>query len=243
MDLIYPVRINKYLALKKLSTRRGADELIKEKKVFINGKLAELGSKVNEGDEVQIKNHTQREYKYFAYNKPIGVITHSPQGEEVSIKEDLLGKKIPKDVFPVGRLDKDSHGLIILTNDGRITDKLLSPAYYHEKEYLVKTTNRLRESFKDKMERGVRIDSLSAQAGYTTKPCKVQIINENLFKITLTEGKKHQIRRMCSALFQGIEDLKRTRVLNIKLGALGPGEYREIKGNELKIFLKQVLED
>jgi len=225
---LYPMRINKYLALKKISTRRGADELIKGKKVFINGKLALLGSKVNEKDKIEVKGAKQKEYKYFIYNKPIGVETSSP-------KDDL---------FPLGRLDKNSHGLLILTNDGRITDALLNPKYFHEKEYVVKTSNKLRSSFKQKMETGVNIEGLPAlhtQAGYMTKPCKVKIINDFTFRITLTEGKKHQIRRMCSALFQEVADLKRERIMNIKLGDLKLNALREIKGEELTVFLDQVL--
>jgi 23S rRNA pseudouridine2604 synthase len=213
------MRINKYLAWQKLSTRRGADELIKNKKVFINGKLAELGSKVGEKDKVEIRGEKQKNYLYFAYNKPIGIETASP-------KDGL---------FPLGRLDKASHGLLILTNDGRITDRLLNPKYIHDKEYIVKTSNRLRSSFKDKMESGVNIE------GYKTKKCKVTIMDDATFKITLTEGKKHQIRRMCSALFQEVADLKRTRIMNIELGNLKPGTVREIKGKELSIFLENVL--
>ncbi|HEV7424388.1 MAG TPA: pseudouridine synthase [Candidatus Paceibacterota bacterium] len=212
------VRINKYLALQKISTRRGADELIKGKKVFINGKLAELGSQVNEGDRVEVKGAKPKEYLYFAYNKQIGTETASP-------KEGL---------FPLGRLDKASHGLMILTNDGRITDQLLNPKYFHEKEYLVKTKEKLRSNFKQKMEVGVNIE------GYLTKKCKVKIINENTFRVILTEGKKHQIRRMCSALFQEVADLKRERIMNIKLGNLRPNSLREIKEEELKTFLEKL---
>ena len=229
------MRINKYLALKKISTRRGADELIKEKKVFINGKLAELGSKVAEKDKVEVKGKSSKEYVYFAYNKPIDTITHSPQGEEVDIKESLKNKNIPQDVFPLGRLDKNSHGLIILTNDGRITDALLNPKYFHEKEYVVKTLNKLRSNFKQKMEAGVNIE------GYMTKKCKVKILNDFSFRVILTEGKKHQIRRMCSALFQEIADLKRERIMNIKLGNLKPNTFRKIEGEELATFLNPIL--
>ncbi len=213
------MRINKYLALKKISTRRGADELIKQKKVFINGKPAVLGSKVLEGDKVEVRGAEKKEYVYFAYNKPIGVETSSP-------KEGL---------FPLGRLDKVSHGLMILTNDGRITDGLLNPKYFHEKEYLVRTLNKLRSSFKQKMEAGVDIE------GYMTKKCKVKIIDDFNFRITLTEGKKHQIRRMCSNLFQEVADLKRERIMNIKLGNLKPNNMREIKGEELSTFLNPIL--
>lgn len=213
------MRINKYLALKKIATRRGADELVKSKKVFINGKLALLGSKVSESDVVEVRGEKAKEYLYFSYNKPIGVETSSPR----------------QDLFPMGRLDKASHGLLILTNDGRITDQLLNPKYFHEKEYVVRTKEKLRGSFKGKMEGGVNIE------GYVTKKCKVQILNDFTFRIVLTEGKKHQIRRMCSALFQEVADLKRERIMNIKLGNMKPNSLREIRGKELSTFLDQVL--
>jgi 23S rRNA pseudouridine2604 synthase len=232
----YPMRINKYLALKNISTRRGADVLIEKKQVFINGKLAVLGSKVKESDKIEVKGATSnKKLIYYAYNKPVGIITHSPGDKEESIKENIANKNVPKDVFPIGRLDKDSHGLIILTNDGRITDKLLNPKYVHEKEYVVKTSNKLRSSFKQKMENGVSIE------GYLTQKCTVKIINDNTFRIILSEGKKHQIRRMCSALFQEVEDLKRVRIMNILLGNLKSGDSREIKDKELETFLKTVL--
>ena len=234
-DTKVSVRINKYLAFKKISTRREADELVKQGKVFINGKLAELGSKVNKQDEVTVKNN-KKTYSYFAYNKPKGIETSSPRSG----------------LFPLGRLDKNSHGLLILTDDGRITDRLLNPKYFHEKEYIVKTSNKLRSSFKKKMEAGVNIDPVRDREGsqrpsasngvdgYITKKCKIKIINENTFRIILTEGKKHQIRRMCSALFQEVADLKRERIMNIELGNLKSGAMREIKGEELAIFLNQV---
>lgn len=240
------MRINKYLASKNISTRKGADELVTKKKVFINGKLAMLGSKVSEGDSVEVNGtkdlsalaEEKKNYIYFTYNKPVDVITHSPQNKEQDIKEALktnpVSRGILDSIFPVGRLDKNSHGLILLTNDGRITDQLLNPKYLHEKEYLVKTSNKLRSNFKQKMEAGVNIE------GYVTKKCKVTILNDFAFRIVLTEGKKHQIRRMCSALFQEIANLKRERIMNIKLGNLKPNNLREIKGEELDIFLKSV---
>lgn len=216
----YPMRINKYLASKQITTRRGADELVESGKVFINGKRAMLGSKVSENDKVEMRGVKENnKFLYYAYYKPIGIET-----PEISVN----------DVFPVGRLDKNSHGLIVLTNDGRITDKLLNPKYFHEKEYIVKTSKKLRANFKQKMEAGVQIED------YKTKPCKVEILNENTFKVILTEGKKHQIRRMCSALFQEVVDLKRTRIMNIKLGNAKPKNIREIKGKELETFLKSL---
>jgi 23S rRNA pseudouridine2604 synthase len=227
----YPMRINKYLALKNYSTRRGADELIEKHQVLLNGRYAVLGDKVEEGDVVEVRsNRKAKDYVYYAYNKPKGLSTLAPVSGGKGIKESagLEG------IFPVGRLDKNSHGLIILTNDGRITDRLLSPKYVHDKEYTVKTLGKLRNNFKEKMEAGVNIE------GYITAPCKVRILGEDTFSVTLTEGKKHQIRRMCSALFAEVKDLKRVRIMNISLGALAPNSYREIKGEELKIFLKSL---
>lgn len=227
----FPMRINKYLALKNYSTRRGADELIEKKQVLINGRFAVLGDKVTEKDVVEVrKNKKASSYVYFAYHKPVGVVTLAPQSGEKAIKDvvDL------KEVFPVGRLDKDSSGLLILTNDGRITDRLLNPKYDHEKEYAVETKDKLRSSFKEKMEAGVDIGD------YITQKCKVEILGEKKFSITLGEGKKHQIRRMCVALFAEVKTLKRTRIMNIKLGNLNPNTYRKIEGEELNVFLKSL---
>ncbi len=228
---LFPMRINKYLALKNYATRKGADELIKNKKVFLNGKLAVLGDKVNEEDNVEVRFRGKlKPNLYFAYYKPQGVITHSAQEGEKEIKNIMP----IKDVFPIGRLDKDSHGLIILTNDGRITERLLGPQYFHEKEYVVKTKNKLRSSFKANMEHGVKIGD------EITRPCKIYIMDDFTFRIILTEGKKHQIRRMCDSLFQEVLDLKRIRIMNIKLGNIRPGGYRELKGKELQTFLSSL---
>lgn len=229
-EISFPMRINKYLAWKKYSTRKGADKLIEEGVVFINGKKARLGDKVNEKDKVELNQKTKQNFVYLAYNKPKDVVTHSPQKGENSIAEILH----IKNVFPIGRLDKDSTGLIILTNDGRITDMLLNPSYAHEKEYTVKTKKPLRANFKEKMEKGVRIEN------YTTKPCKIKILDKDTFSITLTEGKKHQIRRMCVALFNEVLELKRTRVMNIRLGKMPLGSHRNISGDELKEFLDKL---
>lgn len=225
------MRINKYLALNKYSTRKGGDELVKNGKVLINGRIAKLGDKVMAGDKVEVKSSAKKkEYAYYAYNKPRGVITHSPQKGEKDIKQS-----VPlKNVFPVGRLDKDSRGLIILTDDGRVTDRLLNPKYSHDKEYLVSVKNKISPSFKNKMESGVNI------GGYKTKKCSVVMAGSHTFKITLTEGKKHQIRRMCSTLKNDVNDLKRVRVMNIRLGDLKEGEYRQISNDELQKFLKNI---
>lgn len=227
------VRLNKYLAQKGVATRREADELITRGRIFVNGEMAEVGMKVTSDDVVEVRStkRSTKERLYVAYHKPRGVITHSPQDGETDIASSLPAELHGKDLFPVGRLDKDSYGLIILTNDGRITDRLLNPNAVHEKEYSVRTKLLLRTSFKKHMEEGVDIE------GYMTKPTKVRITGEKSFSITLTEGKKHQIRRMVVAMHNEVVDLKRTRILNIRLGSLPSGHARNIEGEELMEFL------
>ncbi len=230
---IYPMRINKYLAHKNIATRREADELIVAGKVKINGKLAVLGDKVNEKDKVIVdKKIRDTEFAYLAYNKPAGIMTHSPQGQNRSI-EDIIS--FQQKVFPVGRLDKDSCGLIILTNDGRITDKLLNPDYDHEKEYVVKVNKTISPSFIKHMSNGLVLGD-----GYKTKKCQVKKMDNFSFSIILTEGKKRQIRRMCEKLDHHVVELKRVRIMNIKLDNLMYGKYRKIKGQELQEFLQSI---
>ena len=231
----YPMRINKYLAKEGIATRRGADELVARGSVLVNGRVAVLGEKINKDDKVELRGKSSsKKYLYFAYHKPVGVITHSPQLGEKDIKQSVAGAKEMKDLFPIGRLDKDSSGLIILTNDGRVTDRLLNPEYAHDKEYSVRTAEPLRESFKKTMEAGVDIE------GYLTRPCSVRKTGSKCFTITLTEGKKHQIRRMVSALHNEVVELKRTRILNIRLDNLVSGSWRAITGDELATFLAQI---
>ena len=227
MEEKYPMRINKYLAHKNYCTRREADTYIERGKVLINGRKAVLGDKVTESDKVEV-TITPRKYRYFAYNKPKGIVTHSGEGKQRTIVETLplVG------VFPLGRLDRDSHGLMILTDDGRITDDVLNPIHAHQKEYEVHTNETLPGFFKKRMEEGVRIE------GYTTKPCEVEVLDEKKFRIKLTEGKKHQIRRMCAAMGVTVADLERRRIMNIQLGKLRSGEYRAIEGRELNDFLR-----
>ncbi len=229
------MRLNKYLAWKKFSTRKASDEIIKKGQVFINNKKAEVGMMVQEGDAVEVKFRGKpTPYFYYVYNKPKGISTQPEEGAR-----EKTGKKIvhsfPKGVFPIGSLEKEAHGLMILTNDGRITDRLLSGAYTDEKEYVVTTTAPLRENFAKKMEAGPTIE------GEKTKPCKVHLLNENTSTVTLTEEKRHQVRRMYSALFQEVKDIQRVRILNIKLGALLTGAHRPIIGDELKEFLGTLL--
>jgi len=233
-EIIYPIRINRYLALKNICSRREADDLIAEKIVKINDKIAIIGDKVNEGDQVEVNlavKNKLKQYRYFAYNKPCGVVTHTPEKTQREIKDVV---DLPRDVFPVGRLDKDSHGLIILTNDGRVTDKLLNPKFDHEKEYLVKTNKSITNIFLKIMSNGVQLED------FKTKPCKIKKVIDREFKITLTEGKKHQIRRMCANVGFEVVDLKRARIMNVKLANLGAGKERELLGVELENFLQEI---
>jgi len=228
---LFPMRINKYLAHKGHATRRGVDMLIAAGKVFINGHRAVLGDKVLEHDVVEVRGAKPKSYVYVAYNKPEGIITHSAEEGEEDIKGMLAGVPGAAGLFPVGRLDKDSHGLIILTNDGRITDRLLNPDRMHEKEYVVKTKEHLRGGFAARMSSGIDIGD------YVTKPCRVVRTGDFSFRITLEEGKKHQIRRMVDAMKNEVADLKRVRIMNIELKKLAPGNLRKIEGEELKTFL------
>jgi len=229
--IIYPIRINHYLALKNYCSRRKADELIKQKQIYINGKIAGLGDKVNKSDIVKLADPVKNLNKhniYLAYNKPVGIETHSSTKGQKDIKSVL---KFKSPVFPIGRLDKDSEGLIILTNDGRITGKMLNPEYYHEKEYAVQVDKSISDDFIKKIGSGMQLKY------FHVKKCKAWQTGEHSFQIILTEGKKRQIRRMCEVLKRKVKKLKRVRIINIKLDDLQSGEYREIKGEELKEFL------
>jgi len=231
----YPIRINRYLSLKNYCTRRKADVLIESGKVFINHKRASLGDKVEETDVVEVnlpRDFAPETRTYYAYNKPVGVVTNLPQAGEKSI---INITKFPKKVFPIGRLDKDSRGLIILTDDGRITDKLLNPKYIHSKEYIVRVHKTIGETFIERVGSGIKLDD-----GYMTKSCEIEQLDDQHFRIVLTEGKKRQIRRMCLALGYEVLDLMRIRIMNIELGELREGQYREIKGDALTELLKSL---
>jgi len=231
----FPMRINKYLAHTGVASRREADELIAKKKVLINGKIAEIGQSVLEKDEVEVKGKTKAK-TYLAYYKGRGIITHSPAEGEVDIAERLATDYGITHVAPVGRLDKDSEGLIILSNDGRITGPLLDPEAKHEKEYGVTVDKAVSGMFLRAMTNGVDIE------GYRTKPATIVVSprNDKRFNIILTEGKKHQIRRMCAALGYQVQSLKRVRIMNIELGKLKPNQYRKIQDAELSNFLNEL---
>lgn len=230
----YPIRINKYLYLTNFCSRRKADELIEQGLIKINGKNAVLGQKILETDKIKIDDKIKnmiKEYNYYIFNKPRNVVSHNPQEGEKTV-ENFFPPNLK--LSPVGRLDKDSTGLMFLTDDGRIIDKMLNPKYDHEKEYEVSVNKTLKESFQRKMENGVDIE------GYKTKPSKVKIIGEKSFIIILTEGKKHQIRRMCAALGYTVTNLKRTRIMNLEIGDLEEGRSRKLKDDEKNKLLEKI---
>ena len=225
------MRLNKFISSTGFCSRREADELIKQEKVRVNGNIEILGCVVGPDDKVEVNGkelHRKNNNVYIALNKPVGITCTT----ERHIKGNIIDfVNHPERIFPIGRLDKDSEGLILLTNDGRITDRLLNPKYEHDKEYVVKSRDFIKESQLKAMEKGMSLE------GIDTAPCKTKVLGEKSFAITISEGQKHQIRRMCDALTMPIDTLKRVRIMNIMLGKLEPNEYRKIEGEELKKFL------
>lgn len=235
-NIDFPIRINRYLFLKGYCSRRKADQLIEDGEVEINGKLALLGQKVQKTDKVTLSSKVKKlplNYQYFIFYKPRNVVSNNPQDGEKSF-EDFVQNATKDKLVPVGRLDKDSEGLLFLTNDGRIIDKMLNPQYYHEKEYRVRVDKEVTDSFIRKMTKGVLIED------YQTRPTQARKIGNKSFSIILTEGKKHQIRRMCAALGYQVRELKRIRVMNLKLSGLYPGQSRPLKMDEKMDLLKSV---
>ena len=224
--IIYPIRINRYLYLKNICSRREADRYIEKKLILINGKEAQLGQKITQEDKVELKEKAKKQIKnkiLIAFNKPLNVVSCNPQEGEKSINDFL---NFSKKLSPIGRLDKNSCGLILVTNDGKLVDKMLNPNYFHEKQYLVKVDKKINGFFLKRIENGINIE------GYITKKAKAKKIDSNTFSLILTEGKKHQIRRMCTALGFQVTFLQRVRFMNIKLGNLKIGEYKKIEGQE-----------
>ena len=222
-------RINKYLSEVGFCSRRAADRLIEEGKVTINGEITEIGSKVEEGDQVEVEgqkiiNPTNQKNIYLAFNKPIGIVCTTDRRVEPDNIIDFI--KYPKRIFPIGRLDKPSEGLIFLTNDGDIVNKILRAKNNHEKEYIVSVNRPINKDFIQSMSNGVQIlDTI-------TKNCFVKQLGPRKVKIILTQGLNRQIRRMCEALGYRVRSLKRVRIMNIKLD-VPTGEYRELSKEEL----------
>lgn len=230
-------RINKYLSEVGYCSRRAADKLIEEKRITINGKVAELGTKIIEGDEVRVDGQLLSEPKekavYIAFNKPVGIVCTTDTRVEKDNIIDYIN--YPKRIFPIGRLDKASEGLILLTNDGDIVNKILRSRNNHGKEYIVKVNRPITANFIRQMQNGVPIlDTI-------TKKCEVEQLTHNEFRIILTQGLNRQIRRMCDYLDYKVLNLKRIRIMNIKLD-LPIGKYRDLSTAELN-KLNALLED
>jgi 23S rRNA pseudouridine2604 synthase len=224
---IMSIRINKYLSEVGFCSRREADRLIQQSKVTINGKIAFLGDQVDDQDKIKVNGrpiNPHRDFVYLALNKPVGITSTTDQ----SIKGNIVDfMNYPKRIFHVGRLDKDSEGLILMTNDGDIVNQILRAENAHEKEYIVDVDKEITPEFLSKMASGVPI------LNKITQPCIVKKTTQKQFKIILTEGMNRQIRRMCDYFGYNVVKLKRTRIMNINLD-LPVGKYRELTDKELK---------
>ncbi len=222
-------RINKYLSEVGYCSRRAADKLIEQGRVTINGKVPEMGTKVVDGDEVEVDGKAIVPPKdkpvYLALNKPVGIVCTTDTGVEKDNIIDFMN--YPKRIFPIGRLDKPSEGLILLTNDGDIVNKILRARNGHEKEYIVRVNKPITEAFLKKMRNGVPI------LDTVTRACDVEQIGDKQFKIILTQGLNRQIRRMCEHLDYRVRRLQRIRIMNIKLD-VPVGEWRDLTESELK---------
>lgn len=228
------MRINKFLSEAGITSRRGADKWIEAGRITINGELAQLGSRVSEDDEVRADGElisTKPKRVYLMLNKPVGITSTTERHIEGNVVDYM---NYPTRIFHIGRLDKDSEGLLLMTNDGDIVNEILREEHGHEKEYIVTVDRPFDQQFIDTMESGVPI------LGTMTKPCKVTRLGAKTFNITLTQGMNRQIRRMTEALGYDVVKLKRTRIVNIELGDLKYGDWRELTEQELQTLFKQL---
>ncbi len=235
MTSLQSTRINKYLSEVGYCSRRAADKLINEGRVSINGLVPEMGTKITSADEVRVDGElisTPKEKPvYLAFNKPVGIVCTTDTGVEKDNIIDYIN--YPKRIFPIGRLDKPSEGLIFLTNDGDIVNKILRARNNHEKEYVVTVNKPISNNFIQKMSNGVPIlDTI-------TRKCHVEKISKNQFKIILTQGLNRQIRRMCEQLDYRVVRLKRIRIMNVMLDT-PVGKWRNLTEDELKEIYRLV---
>jgi len=228
-----PVRLNKYLSEAGICSRREADRLIEMGKVFVDGKVANTGQKVTvEGQQAK----REKKMILLAVNKPRGILCSTDdRWGDITIDAFL---NYSKRVFPIGRLDKDSEGLLLMTNHGDILNKIMRAGNYHEKEYEVEIDRPVTEKFIHKMQQGVWLSQLEVK----TRPCKVKKIGEKKFSIILTQGLNRQIRRMCQECGCKVLRLKRVRIMNISLGNLKTGEYREVSDQEIEELYERIKE-
>ena len=224
------MRINKYLSAQGVCSRREADRLLEAGRITVDGVTAMCGQQVDDNSVICIDGSRISDEKpqdvLMAFNKPRGIVCTTTDNQGKNNIVDYIG--YDKRIYPVGRLDKDSDGLILLTNNGEITDKILRSVNGHEKEYVVKVNKKITDTFLKNMADGVYLKELDV----TTKPCSISRINNYTFRIILTQGLNRQIRRMCQESGYKVESLTRVRIMNIELGGLKIGEYRIIEGKE-----------
>jgi len=221
-------RLNKYLSEIGYCSRRAADKLIEEKRILVNDKLPEMGQKVSKEDIIYVDGEkvqdAHNKHVYLAFNKPVGIVCTTDQRDKDNIVDYI---NFPQRIFPIGRLDKPSEGLILLTSDGDVVNKILRSRYNHEKEYIVTVDKLVNEDFVKRMSNGIPI------LDTVTKKCRVEVVSKFIFRIVLTQGLNRQIRRMCEYLGYEVVKLKRVRIMNIKIENTPLGEYRLLSKNEI----------
>ena len=226
------IRLNKFLSDAGFCSRRQADRLIEEGHVKVNNETALMGQKVTLLDKVTVDGKEvsrEEEQIVIAFNKPVGVECTTDKNNPDNIVDYINYKKR---IYPIGRLDKNSQGLILLTNDGALVNNILKASNYHEKEYVVTVDKPITEEFIKQMSKGVKI------LDQVTRPCVVKKVNKHTFNIILTQGLNRQIRRMCGELGYNVQKLKRIRIMNIELGNLPVGQYRKVTDSELKELMR-----
>lgn len=223
-----PMRLNKYLSDSGFCSRREADRFVEEGKVTVDGQIAQLGQKVTKDQKILVNGKPlirEEERILIAFNKPRGIVCTTAKTEKDNIVDYLnFGKRI----YPIGRLDKDSEGLILLTNKGDIVDKILRGSNYHEKEYVVTVNRKITKEFLKGMAEGVPI------LDTVTRPCQMEALNDRTFRIVISQGLNRQIRRMCEYFGYRVQTLKRVRIMNIQLNHLKTGTYRKVTEAEWK---------
>lgn len=232
------VRLNKFLSEKGICSRREADRLVDEGKVMVNGVCAVMGQKVSSADEIVVdgKKVSTKQVKpvLIAVNKPVGIVCTTARFEGEKNIVDMV--KYPTRIYPIGRLDKESEGLILMTNLGDLANEISKASNSHEKEYVVTVNNQVTESFLDKMRRGMHLEELNAD----TMPCVCTKTGNREFHIILKQGLNRQIRRMCAACGYRVETLKRIRIMNIHLGNIPQGNFRNVTDAEFDKLIKDL---
>lgn len=230
------MRLNKFISETGMCSRREADAWIEQRRIKVNGKVAELGTQVSEEDEVRVNGRIigarKKQHVYIALNKPPGITCTTERHIPGNIIDYVKHKER---IFPIGRLDKESEGLILLTSNGDIVNEILRSGNNHEKEYIVTVGKPLTDGFLAGMERGVKLPELNV----LTKRCKVSRVSAKAFRIILTQGLNRQIRRMCAVFGYEVLRLQRIRIINVKLGGLKSGQWRDLKPVELKGLLPE----